>query len=56
MKAWDALLASRSQFAVVLEDDARVPPNLADLVQEMIAVLPKHWSTFTIARNILHDL
>jgi len=43
MKAWDALLASRSQFAVVLEDDARVPPNLADLVQEMIAVLPKHW-------------
>jgi len=24
----------------VLEDDARVPPNLADLVQEMIAVLP----------------
>ena len=43
MKAWDALLASRSPFALVLEDDARVPPNLADLVQEMIAVLPEHW-------------
>jgi len=43
MKAWDALLASRSQFAVVLEDDARVPPNLADLVPDMIAVLPEHW-------------
>ena len=43
MKAWDALLASRSPFALVLEDDARVPPDLADLVHEMIAVLPKHW-------------
>ena len=43
MKAWDALLASRSPFALVLEDDARVPSDLADLVHEMIAVLPKHW-------------
>ena len=43
MKAWAALLASRSPFALVLEDDARVPPDLADFVHEMIAVLPKHW-------------
>jgi GR25 family glycosyltransferase involved in LPS biosynthesis len=43
MKAWDALLASRSPLALVLEDDARIPSNLADLVREMIAVLPMQW-------------
>jgi glycosyl transferase family 25 len=43
MKAWDMLLVSGRPHALVLEDDARVPPNLAELVDKMMGVLPERW-------------
>jgi glycosyl transferase, family 25 len=43
MKAWNTLLVSRYPYALVLEDDARVPPNLADLVEAIVEALPQRW-------------
>ncbi len=43
MKAWDTLIASGRPYALVLEDDAQVPPNIAELVQKTLTALPEHW-------------
>ena len=43
MKAWSTLLVSSHPHALVLEDDARVPGNLAELVDLTIDALPKDW-------------
>jgi glycosyl transferase, family 25 len=43
MKAWRTLLVSSHPHALVLEDDARVPGNLAELVDLTIDALPKDW-------------
>ena len=43
MKAWSSLLVSSHPLALVLEDDARVAPNLAELVEAIIAALPQEW-------------
>ena len=43
MKAWSTLLVSSHPHALVLEDDALVPGNLAELVDLTIDALPKDW-------------
>jgi GR25 family glycosyltransferase involved in LPS biosynthesis len=43
MKAWRTLLGSNDSFALVLEDDARLPPNLAELIAATVATLPQDW-------------
>jgi glycosyl transferase family 25 len=43
IKAWNAILVSGNPYALVLEDDARVPPNLAEIVETIIVALPKNW-------------
>jgi glycosyl transferase family 25 len=43
MKAWSTLLVSGHPHALVLEDDARVRGNLAELVDLIIAALPEDW-------------
>jgi glycosyl transferase family 25 len=54
MKAWDMLLVSGRPHALVLEDDARVPPNLAELVDTTIAVLPENWDLVHLYDNDCH--
>jgi glycosyl transferase family 25 len=43
IKAWDTLLASRNPYAMVIEDDAVLPPRLARLIKCIVAALPEHW-------------
>jgi GR25 family glycosyltransferase involved in LPS biosynthesis len=55
MKAWDALLASRSLFALVLEDDARVSQNPCTQRLPFCEALGSSL-TSTIATNTVHGL
>jgi glycosyl transferase, family 25 len=41
-KAWEWLEASSSDVALILEDDARVAPDLADAVQQVLGALEQH--------------
>ena len=41
-KAWERLEASSCDVALILEDDARVAPDLADAVQQVLGALEQH--------------
>ena len=43
MRAWNTLLASDDAHALIVEDDALIPPNLAALADRVISVLPAGW-------------
>jgi glycosyl transferase, family 25 len=51
MKAWNTLLVSPYPFALVLEDDARVPLNLADLIAAIVEALPQYWDLVHLYDN-----
>lgn len=47
IKAWDYLMNSTSEALVVFEDDALIPVDFADKLEQVIAELPAEWDIIT---------
>ncbi len=53
LKAWKAFLKSGASHALILEDDAELPPTFALMVRDIMKGLPSSWGIWLLGWN--HD-
>jgi GR25 family glycosyltransferase involved in LPS biosynthesis len=50
-KTWQAFLKSGAKYALIMEDDAQLPPTFSMMVKEAIKTLPKEWDIWILGWN-----
>jgi glycosyl transferase family 25 len=51
MKIWNFIVEQGLDHALVLEDDATLPPNLEALIEEIVEALPDTWDVVRLCRQ-----
>ena len=51
LKVWQTFLKSKANYALVLEDDAQLPPTFSMMVRDCAKDLPKGWDVWILGWN-----
>lgn len=51
LKVWQTFLKSKAKYALVLEDDAKLPPTFSMMVRDCAKDLPSNWDVWILGWN-----
>jgi len=51
LKVWEAFLKSGAKYALILEDDVKLPPTFSMMVRDCAKDLPKKWDVWILGWN-----
>ena len=51
LKTWQTFLKSKSKYALILEDDAELPPTFSMMVRDCAKDLPSNWDVWILGWN-----